>query len=192
MITKKRSFFIGVLGALCIMILVFFSLSDLNKAKVTLKLLGVKKADFTEISNLILGNKFSKFELLEDVTERDERLLVDYYNQEYGNSNKEKLLNVSEIYGERDENWNKAGISYQKFEYLYSSENAIIICSEVGGCATSNWYEFYVVESNKIESIGRFSLLSPEMFVLALNLRFNEDMVEWNSWYTESLEGSLK
>lgn len=116
----------------------------------------------------------------------NKELLEKYINTERFNIDTTRWWNISEIYADEGEEWNStcminSNLPNQKFEYLLYSDSALIICSQAGGLAASIWFEFFRIDSGELKLIGELDAFNTSMFQLALSLRMDKDLIDWNS-----------
>lgn len=171
-----------VLALIAGLSLLFISADDVTRAKLSLRILGIHKHNqeaFGNISTLLLANDYQRISSLEEIDAQTIRQIEHYLN-----SGISKQVSITEVYAFNEDRWN-AGctpsdiLPNKKFEYLLRSDKAIIICATSGGFASSPWFEFFEVnEAGEIALINEVNSGSPDLFDLALVLRFDEDKSE--------------
>ena len=170
------------------LITVFICLSDANKAKSTLYLLGMHQnntSKFSKVASVIKGNNFDKCLNLKDLDSKYINLIEAFLNEK---SKQDTRLKITDEYTSDIENWAVgcnaslwAGEAFKKVECIYYSDNAIIICSSGGTIVVSVMYGFFKIDSGKLELVGIINTSVSSLFEAALLLRFDEDLIEWQS-----------
>ena len=188
---KKKIKRIGMISGILLMlsIIVFFCLSDMNKAKISLNLLGLHKEnidDFTVIKNMILDNQFSYCQERENIPSHVVDLIEKHYNETHPYRTKISKSTLTDIYAIEGESWGsgcqpRSDIPRMKFEELYYNDNALIISAMYGGFACSNHYDFYKINSDTLSFVGGVSTgMPPDIFFMALCLKLDEEIFDYS------------
>ena len=93
-------------------------------------------------------------------------------------------FDISMIYANEEDHWicscmSFANSSLSKLEYILYSNDAVIICSLVGGFACSNNFEFYKIEENGLKYVGQLHSSNSNLFDLSLRMRFDSKLDYW-------------
>ncbi len=184
---KKYGFAIFMISIMAM--LLFQNMTEINKAKISLKVLGLHKnnvSKFSEIKELILVSKFQKTSYLDSIKVDHKRLIENYINEDYGNKKKEVRIKITEEFARKEEKWNSSclingGLPNRKFDYILHSDKSLIICSLTGGLGTSNLFEFFKIGKEELELIGSLNSNNNNIFDLALLLKFDKGLIDWKS-----------
>jgi hypothetical protein len=178
-----------VSGILLILsIIVFYCLSDINKAKISLRLLGVHKenaSEFSAIKNMILNNQFSYCKERDNIPPQIVELIEKYNSETYSFQNSISKSTLSDIYAIEGEKWNSScqpssDLPSMKFEELYYNDNALIIGFLSGGIGVSGNYEFFDINTDTLSLIGGVSYFPGlDMFIFAVSLKTDGGMFEY-------------
>ena len=190
---KKKIKRIGLIFGILMMLLVIilFCVSDMNKAKISLRLLGVHKendSEFLAIKNMILDNQFSYCKERENIPPHIVDLIEKHYNDTYPFQAAISKATLSDIYAIGGEKWNAScqpgvGIPEMKFEELYFSDDAVIIGSLSGGLGVSKNYDFFDINTDTLSLIGGASYFpGTNMFIFAITLKTDEGMFDYTKF----------
>lgn len=168
--------------------MIFAFLSDLNKAQISLFVLGVHKDNiekFSEINHLIRFNDHNYCWERDHISSRNVELIENYFNSYPTQKDSINLFRISDIFASKDEEWNAgcmpSNLPSRKFEYLLYSDHSLITCFLSGGIGVSHWFEFYTLHEDRLELVGFFNTSGESLFHLALQMKFNKDLIEWKS-----------
>ena len=180
-----------VLIGIMIIALIFNYSSPMLKAKTSLRILGIDEinnAEFSQTCDLILNNKFERYDSLDLIDPIYKEYLRKYHlkNKTY-RIDTLKPLELKDLYAVEGERWNSTdnlvfgGLPFMKFEYAYCSDKAFILCTEVGGLGTSFLIEVFAVQNDEIVLLNTINVQSSALFFAAFSLRFNENLSDYNS-----------
>lgn len=175
---------LGFSAVLTLLIVSFFCLSDMSKAKLSLKIFGLHKenvADFSDIKDMILDNQFTYCLKREDIPPHVVELIEKHHNS---NNRYHPNASLSDIYAIDREECNlscqpKSDLPNMVFNELYFCDDALIISYLSGGIGVSNYFDFYNIKADSLSLIGRTNSYGPDIFLLAVILKSEGDMIDY-------------
>ena len=168
------------------LILGFYLLSDLNKARLSLRILGAhetNQAAFPMVKDIILYNEFKKYDTLESLPNETKASLVAYRNR---NLPAKPYNSIYDFYANAGSEISGLDLlAINEFESLWSSEKYLIICSSnYGGFCGIESFEFIEIKNDTLiheASIGNTT--NSSIFDLAIYIRFLDNIVGWSEEY---------
>jgi len=183
---RKSIYLIFAIGLIILSVVGFSALSNLNQAKISLKVLGIHKENipkFSNIAELITAHEYRKCSNLSEIQMKERLLLENYFNSTKYTSDSTKTIKLSDIYANEGERWSSGcvriyKIPNQKFKYLLYSENSLIICALSGGICVTPYFSFFENKGGELELIGIVSSYNTNIFALALSLKTNPKLID--------------
>ena len=157
----------------------------MNKAKVFLKFIGIHKNNtqtYQRSVNLLKSEKLNKYLVLDSLPTQQKIALKEYHKSNSSRGLDDNLeFELSDIYAGEGDEWNDGGIvqlelPFSKFRYAYCSNDFLLVVSETGGSWSSIFFDFYEVSNSKLNKLNSVSHFNDNIFDLALNLKFDDNM----------------
>jgi len=192
---KKKKKGLIIFTVIVLLSAFIYNLSDLNKARISLQVLGINnenKTNFPQIKDIILNNNYVRINNFYGISSYYNNLIL---NEFY--PNRDSTINISSLFAKSDEEWNSGCQPSpikpnMKFESLLISDKYLILIYKSGGFVISYNFAFYEVHSNYLKEISQTSILGQSIFDLALELRINKNLTNFTSYNKRVYSFSVK